>query len=142
MWHCMYVRAYVCVKSPPFSGGGEVFGFVGGALEDFSGGPSHSAESQIFKKNHSLLNQMSFLFLKGQLKTNLRQKHKNKNLISFFPCPFVLFVPGGRGWGGACWCWCWVGIDLAGDFGVGVGDLAIYKKKGSHNLHQGAAIYC
>ena len=42
--HCMSVRAYVCVKYLHFSGGGEVFGFVGRALEDFSGGPSHLAE--------------------------------------------------------------------------------------------------
>ena len=92
--HRMYVRAYVCVNSPPFSGAGEVFGFVGGALEDFSGGPSHSAEIQRFKKNHSLLNQMSFLFLKGQLKTNVRQIPQRQKLdFIFFPCPFVLFFP-------------------------------------------------
>ena len=69
--HCMSVRAYVCVKYLHFSGGGEVFGFVGRALEDFSGGPSHSAEIPRLKKKCSLVIQMSFLFLKGQLKTNL-----------------------------------------------------------------------
>ena len=138
----MSVRAYVCVKYLHFSGAGEVFGFVGRALEDFSGGPSHSAEIQRFKKNHSLLNQMSFLFLKGQLKTNLRQATKQKFDFIFFPALLYFLFQGGGGRGGACWCWCWVGIDLGGDFGVGVGDLAIDKKKGSHKLHQGAAIYC
>ena len=53
----LYVCANVCMcgrmcvlNHLHFSGGGEVFGFVGGALEDFSGGPSHSAEIQRFQK--------------------------------------------------------------------------------------------
>ena len=53
----LYVCANVCMcgrmcvlNHLHFSGGVEVFGFVGGALEDFSGGPSHSAEIQLFKK--------------------------------------------------------------------------------------------
>ena len=53
----LYVCANVCMcgrmcvlNHLHFSGGGEVFGFVGGALEYFSGGPSHSAEIQRFKK--------------------------------------------------------------------------------------------
>ena len=94
-------------------------GFVGRALEDFSGGPSHAAE---------ILNP------KRPAENKFKQP-KNKNLLSFFSLPTVLF-----GWrDGGC---AGVGVDLGGDFGVGVGDLAIYKKKGSHKLHQGAAIYC
>ena len=59
-----------------------MFGFVGRALEDFSGGPSHAAE---------ILNP------KRPAENKFKQP-KNKNLLSFFSLPTVLF--GWRGGGG------------------------------------------
>ena len=97
------------------------------------GGPPTRQKSKDLKKSLTV-EPDELPFPKRPAENKFKTTEKQKLDFIFFPAPlYFLFRRGGTG--GACWCWCWVDIDLGGDFGVGVGDLAIYKKKGSHKLH-------
>ena len=90
----------MCVPSHLyFSGGGEVFGFVGGALEDFSVGPSHSLEIRRCKKSLTV-EPDELPFPKRPSENKFKTTEKQKLDFIFFPAPlYFLFRRGGTGEG-------------------------------------------